>query len=218
MAGRAKVNWRTSQGERTVDEILDTASRMMSEQGYDGVSVAALSNEVGVNVSSIYWHFGSKAGLLAALMERGAVRYFAEIDRAMAAPPPLASASERIAWAMAQVVDVVSSHREFLRLLMLLGLHSRDQPTIEGVQRVWAEGRASVYRHLRWALSGEYGQEIAAAIADEIVDFTVVHINGAFLSSEIRADLEFARLVEALVNSQIILSEQAVDRYRSQNP
>ncbi len=65
---------------------------------------------------------------------------------------------------------------------------------------------------------GEYGQEIAAAIADEIVDFTVVHINGAFLSSEIRADLEFARLVEALVNSQIILSEQAVDRYRSQNP
>lgn len=48
------------------------ASRLMATRGYDGTSISALAKSSGLPASSIYWHFGSKEGVLKAVMERGA--------------------------------------------------------------------------------------------------------------------------------------------------
>ena len=48
----------------------------MAEHGYDAATVAALVDEAGVPASSIYHYFGSKEGVLLAVMERGAERFF----------------------------------------------------------------------------------------------------------------------------------------------
>lgn len=64
------------QGERPREEILDVASWMMSTRGFEGTSVADIARELGLPNSLIYWHFNSRAGILAAVMERGAERFF----------------------------------------------------------------------------------------------------------------------------------------------
>ena len=48
----------------------------MAEQGYEAATVAALVEEAGIPASSIYHYFGSKEGVLLAVMERGAERFF----------------------------------------------------------------------------------------------------------------------------------------------
>ena len=64
---------------RSREAVLDAAERLMAEQGYDAASVAALVEEAGIPASSIYHYFGSKVGVLLAVMERGAERFFAEL-------------------------------------------------------------------------------------------------------------------------------------------
>lgn len=55
--------------ERTRNEILDAAWEMISTQGAD-ISLSKIAGAVGVTRQSIYVHFGSRGGLLVALVRR----------------------------------------------------------------------------------------------------------------------------------------------------
>src|SRR6478752_3830377 len=75
MATRAEVT-PNHRGTRSRERVLDAAEGLMAEQGYDAASVAALVERAGIPASSIYHYFGSKEGVLLAVMERGAERFF----------------------------------------------------------------------------------------------------------------------------------------------
>jgi len=49
--------------------LAGSASRLFARHGYDGTSTRAIAEGAGVNIALILYHFGSKEGLLAALME-----------------------------------------------------------------------------------------------------------------------------------------------------
>lgn len=49
---------------KTRDLLLDTAERLFAEDGYAAVSVRKITQEAGVNVAAISYHFGSKDDLL----------------------------------------------------------------------------------------------------------------------------------------------------------
>lgn len=49
--------------------LLDTAERLFAEKGYDQVSVRAINAAAGLNPGAVHYHFGSKPGLVAALLE-----------------------------------------------------------------------------------------------------------------------------------------------------
>ena len=51
--------------------ILDAASELFAEHGFDGASVRAIANKAGVNVSMISYYFGSKEKMLEALINNG---------------------------------------------------------------------------------------------------------------------------------------------------
>ncbi|WP_193604588.1 TetR/AcrR family transcriptional regulator [Nocardioides dongkuii] len=53
----------------TEARILQTAERLFAERGPEAVSLRAITTEAGTNVASIHYHFGSKEGLLAALIQ-----------------------------------------------------------------------------------------------------------------------------------------------------
>jgi TetR/AcrR family transcriptional regulator len=55
----------------TRDLILDTAERLFSAKGVDGVAVRDLAREMGITASSLYNHFPSKQALYDAVVERG---------------------------------------------------------------------------------------------------------------------------------------------------
>jgi len=53
----------------TKELILDAAESLFATEGYHGTSIRAITNEAGVNLASINYHFGSKEALLEALFE-----------------------------------------------------------------------------------------------------------------------------------------------------
>jgi TetR/AcrR family transcriptional regulator len=68
---------RTSPGDRrsrrraqTGAAILDAAERLFLTRGYEGTTIEQLSEEADVAIGSIYGHFGGKAGVYAALIDR----------------------------------------------------------------------------------------------------------------------------------------------------
>ena len=54
----------------TKTRILDVAERFFGERGYGGTSLRAITTAARVHVGSVNYHFGSKHGLLKAVMER----------------------------------------------------------------------------------------------------------------------------------------------------
>lgn len=54
--------------------IVETASELFRERGYDGVGVAELMSAAGLTHGGFYKHFGSKADLMAEAMSCGFIR------------------------------------------------------------------------------------------------------------------------------------------------
>lgn len=93
---------------RSRAEILDAAWDLIAERGAD-VSLAEIAAAVGMTRQSIYVHFGSRGGLLIALVRRADERedIFAKFDRALAVAEP----AERLdAYVKAWLVFVPKIH------------------------------------------------------------------------------------------------------------
>ena len=56
--------------EETVKLILDTATKMFSEKGYDNTSLQDIINATKLSKGAIYHHFGSKEEILQAVFRR----------------------------------------------------------------------------------------------------------------------------------------------------
>ena len=56
----------------TKEKILDTAERLIGERGYAATSLRHIIAQAGVNLAAVHYHFGSKEGLLDAVVERKA--------------------------------------------------------------------------------------------------------------------------------------------------
>ncbi|WP_280369390.1 TetR/AcrR family transcriptional regulator [Nocardia wallacei] len=56
--------------QRTIDALLQAAGEIFSDRPADEVTMDEIADRAGVAVGSIYNHFGSKAGLHAAVVER----------------------------------------------------------------------------------------------------------------------------------------------------
>jgi AcrR family transcriptional regulator len=56
----------------TKEKILNTAERLIGEQGYAATSLRQIIAEAGVNLAAVHYHFGSKEDLLDAVVVRKA--------------------------------------------------------------------------------------------------------------------------------------------------
>lgn len=63
-----------SDGEERRQSILDAASALFAQQGFDGATTRAIAARAGCNVAAIKYYFGDKAGLLASVMEHATAR------------------------------------------------------------------------------------------------------------------------------------------------
>src|SRR5579871_6634654 len=62
----------------TKQKILDTAERLIADQGYAATSLRHIIGEAGVNLAAVHYHFGSKEDLLDELILRKAASVNAE--------------------------------------------------------------------------------------------------------------------------------------------
>ena len=61
-------------GDKTRTEVLDAAWELISDQGAD-VSVSKIAAAVGISRQTVYLHYGSRGGLLVALVRRADERF-----------------------------------------------------------------------------------------------------------------------------------------------
>lgn len=95
---------KNTKSERTRQEILDKAWDLIASQGAD-ISLADIAARVGLTRQSIYVHFGSRGGLLMALVRRADERF--EIWETMADALQAETAIDRLDGAMAAWFDFV---------------------------------------------------------------------------------------------------------------
>ena len=67
------------QAARSRRALIEAATALFAERGYDGTSVRAIGARAGVSRGSIFWHFGSKEGLLWAVVERAFEQWETEV-------------------------------------------------------------------------------------------------------------------------------------------
>ena len=65
---------------KTKTAIMNAAEHAVRRRGYNGFSLDQIAGNVGIQKSSIYYHFSSKAELIAALFERFSRQIFAFLD------------------------------------------------------------------------------------------------------------------------------------------
>src|SRR3954454_14901266 len=64
----------------TIEEVLDIAAEIMTEQGVAGLSVGEIARRMGIRPPSLYVYFPSKNALYAALFQRGAEQILATMQ------------------------------------------------------------------------------------------------------------------------------------------
>ncbi|MCS6884690.1 MAG: TetR/AcrR family transcriptional regulator [Acidobacteriota bacterium] len=75
---------------KTREHILQVAREQFYRKGYSGVSINEIVDELEVTKPTVYYHFGSKAGLFAALVQDAYDRYYEHRRQAVDSAAPAA--------------------------------------------------------------------------------------------------------------------------------
>ena len=181
-------------GTRSRELVLDAAQSLMSEHGYQAATVAALVERAGIPASSIYHYFGSKEGVLLAVMERGAERFFAELpigDRRVG------SRLEHLRALVQTSAATLSRHPDFLRILVVMAA----QPLGAGegeVHVVVNRVRELALVRLREQMRIVFGVDPRSAAADALARFALAAFDGAFVAQQSQPDVTIAALLAHL--------------------
>jgi AcrR family transcriptional regulator len=206
-------------GQRSRQEILDAASRVMSAYGYAGTSMSALVEATGIPKSAIYHHFGSKAGLLAEVMAGGARGFFAAMREAHQNPPEGGTPRERLGWYLQKTGEVFAHRENFLRLLlvMVMSNEAAEPEAMQIVIEVRNEGRNYMREMVRNAFS-ELGEALASDVADELAHFGMLGFDGAFISLQSGDNRSMAKHMEQLTEAMIAIGEARAAGLRQRAP
>jgi AcrR family transcriptional regulator len=167
-------------GIRSREAALDAAEALMAERGFDAATIASLEREAGLQASSIYHYFGSKDGVLLAVMERGAQRFFAELPRPT---HRIGRPAEHLEAMTSVLIDVLGRHPDFLRLLVVFAA----QPSTAGggeVRTVVNRVRATALEFLREQLALAYGDDPHDPVTEQLARFALAAIDGAFVAHQ----------------------------------
>jgi AcrR family transcriptional regulator len=123
-----RVNKNVERGQATRAHVIDVATRLFAERGYDGTSIEAVQAASGVSRGSLYHHFPGKGALFWAVLEDVGVWVGQQgADLARDAPDPVAALrAGGLAW-------IRLAGHQVVRQIMLI-----DAPAVLGWQR-WRE-------------------------------------------------------------------------------
>jgi AcrR family transcriptional regulator len=83
-----RTDRRARRRQETIEEILDIAREVMTEEGVNGLSLAEVARRLGVQPPSLYKYFPSLMAIYDAIFERGQIDNLAELRRGMAGAEP----------------------------------------------------------------------------------------------------------------------------------
>jgi AcrR family transcriptional regulator len=97
------------------DRILFAGKRLFARNGYESTSTVAIAREAGTSESQLMKHFGSKQGLLAAILDRGWVNIIKRVEASQGSR----AASDRLVAALEAMVIELENDLELKELVTL---------------------------------------------------------------------------------------------------
>ena len=187
------------------ERVLDAAERIMAEHGFEAATLARVVEEAGIPMSSVYHYFGSKDGILLAVMERGANRFFADLPDLSRQPGRPAQHLARVASA---AIHTLERHPDFLRMLIVFAA----QPPAAGdgeIQAVVRRVRDHALGLLRAQLAAAFGDDPHDPVTDQLARFALAAIDGAFVACQADRGVTLEGLLQPLVPS-LVASRRAL--------
>lgn len=184
----ATTRQKLEQGARSREALLDAAIELIAAGGYTATGVDAIARRSGVVKSALYWHFGSKDGLLVAALERTAQEWVAEFEAGVVENPEAGARLERL---IERARDLFLDRPDRVRLILsaLIERGSTNAEVREGVARILGVMRAAIAR-------GMSGLPIPEQRIEGIATLTLEALGGAFIDyfSDPRQELLEQRL------------------------
>ncbi|RYV51709.1 TetR/AcrR family transcriptional regulator [Pengzhenrongella frigida] len=166
-------------GADTKREILAAATRLFSDHGYRGTSLADIAHEIGYSKASVLYHFASKEALLAELIAPAAADLQALLERVSDLPVPQARRSVIEGFAALTV-----THRDAVTIMQTGERLVLEDPHFRAI--------GPLYERLLGVLEGDEHDAEARVAAFMVVVGTAFACTG-------RADLPPEQLQPALV-------------------
>jgi AcrR family transcriptional regulator len=193
-------------GVKSRELVLDAAERVMAKHGFEAATLARVVEEAGIPMSSVYHYFGSKDGILLAVMERGADRFFADLpewDR-RAGPP-----AQHLAKVVSTTVRTLERHPDFLRLLIVFAV----QPPADGDGQVQAVISQPHPRAGTDAPAGadrdRFRRRPQSPVTEQLARFALAAIDGAVVARQADRGVPLERLLQPLAVS-LVASRRAL--------
>src|ERR1700751_1833429 len=181
MAGKEQTKRRKrADGEMSRERILDAATEIAAERGYEGTSIALVSAKCGLPASSIYWHFKNKDDLIAAVIERS----FADWLKAWQVPDE-GTARDRLVGMALQIAKALLDSPDFIRLGLMLALERR--PVEPRARAMFIQARAQAFYQLTQTIR-VLTPELSDADVNQLATYALAGADGLFIAKEIGGD------------------------------
>jgi AcrR family transcriptional regulator len=181
------------------ERILAAATEVFSTRGYAGAGVDRLAERSGIAKTAIYYHFGNKEGLLAAVLERAATQW---IDGIQSAARQGGNPLQRLDRALAGMRAMLEERPWIYKLFQILALEvAEEKPEIRAtLKAILDKARGAITEGMRDAL----GVEVPGA--EQIAGLMLSILDGISLGMQIDDDLslddaftELRRLVAFMI-------------------
>ncbi|OHV04432.1 TetR/AcrR family transcriptional regulator [Mycobacterium talmoniae] len=209
MAGKASPKRRKrADGALSRERILDAATEIAAERGYEGTSIALVSATCGLPASSIYWHFKDKDDLIAAVIERSFGTWLSAWQ-----VPDEGTAPERAVDVAGQVAKALLESPDFIRLGLMLALERR--PVEPRARAMFLQTRAQAFLQLTQMLR-ELAPELSDADVNGLATYALAGADGLFIAKEIGGDsVDLVALFELHGRSVVDTARRLIDEQGS---
>jgi AcrR family transcriptional regulator len=170
-------------GEQSRERILDAATEIAAERGYEGTSIGAVSAKCGLPASSIYWHFKDKDDLIAAVIERSFASWLTAWQLPDAGEQE--EAGERFVAVAVQTAKALLDAPDFIRLGMMLALERR--PEEPRAKTMFLQVRARAFQQLVEAFRN-LAPSLSETQLHELATYAMAGADGLFITKEIGGD------------------------------
>jgi len=174
------VRRKRADGELSLERILDAATEIAAERGYEGTSIALVSKKCGLPASSIYWHFKDKDDLIAAVIERSFAHWLTAWQF-----PTEGDAPERLKGMAIQIAKALLDSPDFIRLGLMLALERRPQEP--RARTMFLQARAQAYSQMVDVI-GELTPQLDNAQIHQLATYAIAGADGLFIAKEIGGD------------------------------
>lgn len=172
---------RRADGEISRQRILDAATEIAAERGYEGTSIGAVSAKCGLPASSIYWHFQDKDDLIAAVIERSFTVWLQVWQMPVGPDEPAAAFAEMAG----RIGKALMDSPDFIRLGLMLALERR--PVELKARTMFLRVRDQAYQQLVHTM-----RDLAPTLSDadmhRVATYALAGADGLFIAKEIGGD------------------------------